>query len=216
MRNYGDSNLRLNLPSLSGRFPSLNRKDELEIAGKFQSKMLDYRCRNILKVRESICDFPEFGFGIRILARILGAPIVEAPELQADLEPLLRDCQERALEVRLFDPYYVTIEALLFHCHKEPGERVHVGKITKTIMAILKARGETAQISREEIGKILRKHGFSPKRDGDGFAMRLDDRVRYYTHQLAHRFRLAALQQGTTQCSLCSQVRTEGDRDPRK
>jgi hypothetical protein len=204
--NYGDSVLRINLPSLRGRFPILDARDQLEISRKFQSKMLDYRCRNILKVRESTCDFPEFDSGIRILGRILGAPIVEAPELQADLEPLLSDCQERALGARLFDPHYVTIEALLFHCHKEPGEKVHVRKITKTVMAILKARGETSQIKPEEIGKILRKHGFSPKRDADGSAIRLNDRVCSYTHQLAHRFQLAVLQESIAQCSLCLQV----------
>ncbi len=203
---YGDSVLRINLPSLRGRFPILDARDQLEISGKFQSKMLGYRCRNIQKVRESICDFPGFDSGIRILGRILGAPIVEAPELQADLEPLLHDCQERALGARSFDLFYVTIEALLFHSHKEPGEKVHVRKITKTVMAIFKARGETLQIKPEEIGKILRKHGFSPKRDSDGSAIRLNDRVCHYTHQLAHRFQLAALQQGITKCSFCLQV----------
>jgi len=202
--NYGDSAIRIHLPSLGGRFPILDAKDKLEISRKFQSRMLDYRCGNILGVRQSIFDFPEFDSGIRILGRILGAPIVDAPELQADLHPLLRDCQERALEARSSNPHYVTIEALLFHCHKEPGEKVHVSKITKTVMAILKARGETTQITPEEIGKILRKHGFFPKRDADGSAIRLNDAACNNVHQLAHRFHLAALQQG--QCSLCLQV----------
>jgi hypothetical protein len=206
----GGGTLRINLTPSRGRLPLLDATEHQEIASEFQEKMLAYRCKNILKVKQSTCDFPEFDSSIRILARVLGAPIVEAPELQADLEPFLRNGQEEAQSARAFDLRCVSLEALLFHCHKAQKKRVLVGEITKTVNAILKGRGEKIKWEPEEVGRVLRKHGFSKNRTARGFALRLDQGVCRCAHDLAHRFQVATVQDGIGTCPLCKQVEVIG------
>jgi len=192
------------LPSI-GRFPLLAGKELRGISGDFQAAMLDYRCQNIAKVRGSHCDFPEFDSSIRMLGRTLGAAIVGAPELQADLEPLLRGYQEEIHSARAFDLRCIALEALLFHCHKQRNERVLIGQITKTVNAILNGRGENIEVEPEQVGRVLRRHGFTPTRNAKGFALRLDESVCLRTHEFAHRLRVATVQYEMGTCPLCKE-----------
>lgn len=203
----GDSVLKINLTPSRGRLPVLDGRDQQKISERFQAKFLDYRCRNVMKVRESRCDFPELDSSIRILGRILGAPIADAPELQADLAPLLREYQEGIRASKWLDLRCVTLEAILHHCHEEPGRRVRVGRLADTVNLILKGRGETTEFEPEVIGGILRRQlGFSPKRDSPGFFILLDNRVRRYAHLLAHSYDVAAVQECIAKCSHCSAI----------
>ncbi len=205
--NFGDEALQINLTPSRGRLPVLDGRDQQKISERFQAKFLDYRCRNVMKVRESRCDFPELDSSIRILGRILGAPIVDAPELQANLAPLLREYQEGIRASKWLDLRCVTVEAILDHCHKEPGKRVHVGTLTDTVNRILKGRGERAKFEPEVIGGILRGQlGFSPERDSEGYYILLDNRVCRYAHQLAYGYDVAAVQEGIAECSHCSAI----------
>lgn len=204
--NFGDGTLRINVPPSRGRLPILFATEKDEIATRFQSRFLAYRARNICKVRDSQCDFPEFYSRIRILGRVLGAPVVDAPELQADLGPLLSNYQDRIRASNWLDLRHVTIEALLDHCHEKSVEKLHVGQLTKTVNLILKGRGETTEYEPESIGAILRDHGFSPKRDRQGYAIRLNERNRRHVHQLALRFDVSAAQEGTGKCLHCAEM----------
>ena len=210
---FDESVLRINLSPSRGRLPILDPRDRQEICGKLQGKLLGYRCRHLVKVRESRCDFPEFDSGIRILGRILGAPLVDAPELHADLEPLLRERQEGIRTAKWLDLRCVTLEAVLNHCHQDPGKKVHIRDITKTVNIIYRSRGETTEFEPEVIGNILRKHEFSPKRDSQGYFILLDDRTRRHAHLVARRRDVAAVQVGISKCSLCSEIlATDGTR----
>jgi len=204
--NYENSTLRINLSPSRGRLPLLNAKDMQEITEELQPRLLAYRRRNLARVRQSQFDLPEFTSGIRILARVLGASIVDAPELQAGLDPLLREYHEETRAVHWLDSRCVVIEAALYHCHDGDEKKIHVGKIASTTNAILKGRGKTAQLEDKEIGGILRALGFSPKRDKKGFAIRLDDGIRRHIHQLAARFDVAAAEEGVAMCPHCSEI----------
>jgi hypothetical protein len=204
--NLDSAPLQINVLPIRGRLPILDMTAQREIVENLQPMMQDYRCRNISKVCESSMDFPEFQSELRILGRVLGAGIVDAPALQADLEPLLRRFDELARAERWRDLRCVTIEALLFLTHSEKQIKVHVGKITQTLSTILKGRGESVSLEPETIGRIVRVLGFTPKRDSKGKAIHLSDRVRRRIHELARAYDVAAVQEGMALCQLCREI----------
>jgi hypothetical protein len=198
----GETTLRVSLPPLHGPFPVLTTEEQEAIATKFQPKFLAFRCQNILKVQHSGCDFPEFASSVRILARILGAPIVDAPELQADLEPYLRRLQEELQGARAFVPKCVVIEALLHLCH-EQVEKAQVRKISEVANAILVGRGEKGDLAPEQVGRILRKLGLPLNRSAKGSTLALNQAVHKKTHELAKQHSVAAVQVGLQKCPTC-------------
>jgi len=209
--NFGDGTFQINIPPSRGRLPILSATDKDEIVSVFQSRFLAYRAQNIYKVRDSQCDFPEFDSRIRILGRVLGAPIVDAPELQADLIPLLRANQAAIRASKLLDLRCVVIEALLLHCHEKSGEKLRVGQLTKNVNLILKGRGEITEFTPESIGTILRDQGFSPKRGSPGYGILLNESNRRFIHELAIRFGVAAAQEGAGKCLHCAEMRASDE-----
>ena len=118
---------------------------------------------------------------------------------------MLRDYEESIRAELWCDPKCVVIEAVLFCSHKAEVERVHVGEITRTANVILKVRGEAVQLEAKEVGGILRQLGLSPMRDRKGFAIRLNESIRRHIHQLASRFAVATVQEGTVLCAHCAE-----------
>ena len=140
---FGDAALRINLAPSQGRLPILDPQTRQEIASEIQPGLLAYRFRNFGKVRESQVDLQQFSSAIRILARVLGVCVVDAPELQAGLVPLLEEHQQRIRGERWTDLRCVVIEALMYHCHDGGKELVYVGEIARTVGTILKGRAQT-------------------------------------------------------------------------
>jgi hypothetical protein len=209
--------LQINLSPLRGRVPFLEPNDKSDLIAEFQPRMQAYRQQNYVQVCDSRFDLPELGSASRILARVLGAPIVAAPEVQASLGPLLRDYQDAIRAELWLNPRCVVVEAVLSRCHDGKSERIHVGEITRITNAILKGRGETKQLGPKEVGGILRQLGLSPSRDRKGFAIRLDESIRRAIHQLAGRFAVATVQEGAMVCAHCVEFftlssNTEGHR----
>lgn len=201
----GNDTLRVNLSPSRGRLPLLNARDMRELAEELQPKLLAYRRRNIAKVCQSQFDFPEFNSEIRILARVFGAAIVDAPDLQAGLDPLLREYHEETQEARLSDLRCVAIEAALYHCHNGGEEKLYVGKITSAANVIMKGRGQIAQLEAKEIGGIIRLLGLSPRRDKSGYSIRLTDGIRRLIHQLAANYEVADWQANVSTCLNCAE-----------
>ena len=209
--NIGDGTFKINIPPSRGRLPILMAPDKNKITSAFQSRFLAYRLRNICKVRDSQCDFPEFDSRVRILGRVLGAPIVDAPEHQANLGLLLRNYQEGIRASKSLDLRCVVIEALLVHCHEKSEEKLHVGELTKTVNLIMKGRGQTTESTPESIGAILRDHNFCPKRDRQGYAILLNGGNPRYVHQLARTYDVAAAQGIPEKCLHCAEMLADVD-----
>lgn len=207
---FGDAALRINLAPSRGRLPILDASTQQEIASELQSRLVAYRSRNIGKVRESEFDLPAFGSPTRILARVLGACIVDAPDLQAGLVPLLEEHEEKIRAARWVDLRCVVLEALVFHCHRGQEDRVYVGEITRTAAVIQKGRGETAQLEPRAIGHLLRSFGFCLRRDSKGWALALTDTVRRRIHRLARDFDLSAVREGVAMCGHCAEIVVAG------
>jgi hypothetical protein len=204
-----DSMLRIELSPSRGPLPVLDEKDKLAIAKDLQPKLRAYRHRNLATVRASNFDVPEFTSAIRILSRILGAAIVDAPELQVGLRFLLQQYQEDAQARSWSDARFVVIEALLCHCHRGQA-KVHVGEIASTTNMIRTARGERTEVEAREIGAILGRLGLSSKRDSEGFAIPLDNAMRRHIHELGRRFDVITVELAA-RCSSCAKILGTGD-----
>jgi hypothetical protein len=203
----GDYVVPIDLAPMHGSFPILTDTERTAIAEEFQSKLLAYRCKNIRRVRESNSDFPHFHSSVRVLARILAAPMVDAPDLQADLEPLLRSYHENSLSSREVDTLCVAMEALLHFCHRDSTEgRILVHQISDVANTILKGRDTSASLVPEQTGRILRKLGFVLKRNARGSALSLHRTTRLRIHEMARRFQVAASRVGLKACSMCESV----------
>jgi hypothetical protein len=202
---HGDeSALYVNVLPSHGPLPVLDDAEKHALAAEFQPRFLAFRERHLDEVRASKFDLPGFTSGIRILSRILGAPLVDAPELQDGLKSLLRRYQEGAQARNWSDNRCVVIEALLCLCHQGQA-KLYVGEIARVANATLRGRGESSEMKAREIGATLRRLGLSAKRDNRGFAIRVDDLTLRHIHDLARRFDVATVQEGAKLCSLCTE-----------
>jgi hypothetical protein len=151
-----DGELQMNLLPSRGKLPLLDVRTETVIKNQFQPMLLMYRTRNITRVRNSEFDLPEFASGMRILARVLGAPIVDAPDLQAGLRALLQGQQKKIRAQQWLDKRCVVIEAVLALCHSGREGRVYVGDIAAIATKILEGRGESEPLKSKAVGAMLR------------------------------------------------------------
>ena len=208
---FGDATLEVNLAPSRGRLPILDATTLQRIATAFQPHFLAYRLRNIAKVRHSQFDLAAFASPIRILARVLGASLVDAPELQAGLGPLLEAQQDKIRTERWLDLRCVCLEGLLFYCHSGQGDLVYVGELTRTANAILQSRGRTVPLEPRATGPVLRSFGLYPKRDKKGWAIRFTDDVCRRIHRLARDYGVAAMEERMALCAHCAESATGGD-----
>jgi hypothetical protein len=199
----GEYALQVDLLPFNSRLPNLHHAYREEIAEKFQGRLLDYRARNVLQVQQSSFDAPDLASSARMLARLYGAPIVGAAELQAELLGLLRTHEEQRYASNLTNLRYVVIESLLHHLHKEPGARLGVGKLTDTANAILQGRGDGATRDPREIGAVLKSLGVRKKRQKDGFAFVLDADLNRNIHRVARGLGVLVVKQGAPECGYC-------------
>lgn len=198
---------------------SVNQRLQEQIANELQAKLLMYRLANYQKVRDSVFDVLQFTSPLRDIARSLGACVVDDPELQSSIVPLLQDEDEESRAGRWGDLSCVAIEALLFFCHEGPRESVYVREVADTMNAILKGRGETLELEDRAVGDKLRSLGLPTKpRDSKGYKVMLLDGVRSQIHRLARELDVPSLQDGVVRCRHCSQTghhsQTEGAERP--
>jgi len=208
----GGGAIRVQLAPIRGPLPVLSPEDQLRIAKEFQPKLLAYRAGSHLAVSRSTFDLPELSSEIRILARTLGACVVGAPEIQADLKRILESHDAEARAEHWCDVRCVAIEALLAFCHTRPDAKVYVAEITAAIEEIQKNSGETGALEARQIGEILRSLGIHSKRDRQGFSIVLTERMRRQVHDLARDFEVAPLEEGGASCSLCAELLAAPDR----
>ncbi len=190
-----------------GRLPVINRATLEKIASDFQPKLLDYRFKNVAQVREADFDAPTLPTPLRMMAQALGACIVDAPQLQADIVRLLESQRAVLRASRSLDLNCAAIEALFACCHGENGDtRVGVIEIATIATAILADRGEAAEFESKRMGSLLRLLGFRTKRDAKGFAIHLTPDVRRLIHSLARDHEVGEWEQTLPVCSQCAEV----------
>jgi hypothetical protein len=193
-------------PSRPGLF-LLDEKERVQIIATFQPKFLNYRLRNINRVRASDFELSEMDSEAGIIGRILGSCIVDAPEIQAGVRRLLESREAKLRAARWTDLSCVILEALLDICHRPASNRIYVGEIAETARVILKTRGNPAEFKARGVGPILRRLGFNTSpRDYRGFHILVTSEVLRTIHLLARDYKIAAVENGIACCPMCTET----------
>ena len=205
---FGDAVMAINLVPFEGIIPILTVRDRQDLADKFQPLLLSYRVRNIARVAGAQVSFPNLPKESQLVASLLAACIVDAPEIQAGAAILLEAQHQQMRPARWVDLRCVAIEALLSSCHRRSDAKdvVYVGDIAKDIAAILTGRGETTEIEPRRVGSILRELGLNGKRDRSGYRYVLDESfclrsTNWRANLMWRRYRRAALPPARNACA---------------
>jgi hypothetical protein len=177
-----------------------------QIIAEFQPKFLGYRIRNLSAVRASRFDIPEMKSETRVIARILGASIVDAPEIQAGIRPMLRAREEQIRERWFTDQTSVVIDVLLAYCHGHKLYAVGVKEIAQAAAVALKARGEPVKLEPRRVGAILDTLGLPRKRSSRGFRVRLEAEAQRRIHLLARDYQIESIRERKAACALCTEM----------
>jgi hypothetical protein len=211
------SAFRVHLASSHGKLPVIGDLEQQKLAADLQPRLADYRIMHASRVRDSDFDMPALGSELRMLARVLGSAIADAPELRVELVDLLQQYQDDIAAGNAFNEESITVEALLSqsHSHSEQYDQlVYVGQLADTSNRILKDRGSREKLEPKALGWILRNSlGFNPKRNGKGFAIKLTEDVRSRIHQLAREFHVSAVNETATGCSQCAEILTSDGKE---
>lgn len=175
-----------------------------KIAMTFQPRLLDYRLKNHVAVRNSTFDVPQFEGPIREMARAFGACIVDDPELQAGVVAVLRAEDEATRGARWIKPDSLVVEALMVVCHEPGRTSVYVGDLTKVLNGILAGRQETVELESRRVGQILRSLNLVGGRDAKGYGFLLLNEVRRRIHALARRLDVPQLRENVERCDYCA------------
>jgi hypothetical protein len=192
-------------PSLSG-VPVLNEEERHQIIADLQPKFLDYRLRNLDRVRASDFDLHGMDSESRIIGRLLGGCIVDAPDIQARVQVLLREHDNQLRASRWTNLTCVVIEVLLSLCHGKPTDIVHVKEIALATEVALKCRGEAVQLKPRKIGTVLDDLGLFRERDPRGYRIRLASEVQRKIHLLARDHQVESIRDGAARCAYCHEI----------
>jgi len=199
--------LELVLPPTRQYVPLMSSSEAERIAAEYQGKLLHYRILNWAKVTTPAFDLNQFTVPMRETAHSLAASIVDDDELQSQIVPLLKplDTEIRVDRASLLPA--IVLEVILARCHTASGKYFPVGESTKDVNTVLRGRGETLEVSPEDIGWVLR--GLSLHTDfmpGGRKALILSDDVRKKVHGLAAAYGVRTLRElpATVDCPLCT------------
>jgi hypothetical protein len=202
------STFRVHLGSSHGKPPVISDCEQRNLAGDLQARLADYRIMHASQVRDSDFDVPALGSELRMLARVLGSAIIDAPDLRRDLVNLLRQYQEEIAAGNAFNVESIAVEALLSHSHSdEPKQVVYVGQLADTSNRLLKERGSRQRLEPKALGWTIRSSlGLCPTRNAKGFAIKLTEDVRRRIHQLACDFQVLARDEALSDCACCADI----------
>jgi hypothetical protein len=181
--------------------------EQQQLVTTFQPQFLEYRVRNLAAILQSDFDVPELTGESRVIARVLGACIVEAPRIQARVRPLLEDREIEMREVRFTDCTCVVVEVLFAGCHEPKRQAIRVKEVTEGTNAILKARGENMELHRRAVGAILEKLRVRREpRNSMGRRILLTTKVKRTIHTLARDHKVESIEQRMPICALCKGI----------
>ena len=197
-------------PPFDGKLPVISDLALRNLAAGFQPLLLDCRIGHVAEVSASGFEVPGLRSELSILGRVLGSAIVDAPELQADLAKALQDDDSRMEDS--FNEDSVVVQAMLERRHGgQPDQLLYVGQLAESSNRILKVRGLRERFEPKTVGWTLRKSpGFTPKRNGQGFGIRMTEAVRCKIHQLACALQILTATEANAGCSECERLFASG------
>jgi hypothetical protein len=201
---FSDGAIHIALSSAHPTLPILNAHLQVEIAQRFQSRLLMYRLRNLRKLRETHATVCQPKFPNTEAAHNLLACIQEQHEIAQAMAPILQRQDHDAQVQRGCDVSRVIVEVIWTPLHERT--EIAVSRITELTNALLRCRGETLEYSAAEIGWKLRNLGLYRNRNGSGMFLRPSRDISVVVHRLAARLGLGL--SPVAGCVDC--VRTEG------
>ena len=180
-----------------------------EMIQHFQDQLLKYRLKNNRKVFHS--DFNSSGLSseVHAIANALGACIVDAPTLQAEVVSLLMPQSQQQIAERLDDLGTLVDGAAFSLCH-QGKDAILVGEIATEVNRILQSRGETLRFSAEKVGHKLKKIGLLSRRlGGAGNGFLLDHTTQLRLHEVGAAYGCEGFveEEKSIHCPLCQQTK---------
>jgi len=154
-----------------------------------RNRMLEYRTRNLDKVRPLAFNPSGLSLEATVIANALGSCIVDSPQLQMQLVALLKPQDQQQIADRSDCDEALVLGSALTICHQDKGE-IFVKEIAVEVNRLLVARGETRQLSPEKVGHMLKKAGlFTRRLSHAGNGLILDQATRIRLHEVAAAYR---------------------------
>jgi hypothetical protein len=199
--------IHVNATPMSKGCPGYTRPLSDSITQSFQNRLIDYRLKNLIRVHKSDFDTSGLPSDTPAIANALGACIVDAPDLQAELVSLLVPRAQQQFEDRSSSHEALAIEATLSLCHQGKLQ-IFVKEIADEINRIQANRGETLRFTAEKVGHKLKKVGLYTRRlSSAGNGLFIDHATRVLLHKVA----MSLLDAGSgpddenVRCSLCNE-----------
>jgi hypothetical protein len=181
--------LQISLSPPRRELPALSEEASHQIAEEFQAKLLMYRLKSYSHVRPPKLDVAGLTAPTQCLLHSLAACIVDDCELQAGLDPLLRQQDQEFQVERSSGLESVILEALLCCCHEVGRSSVRAAELAGVTNTLLAGRHESLQISPETVGRRLKSLGFRTEPIGSGGnGLWLLREVRATIHKLASEY----------------------------
>ncbi len=176
------------------RAPQLSRTLLQALEKEFQNRLLAYRLTVGDRVEASDFEVPSFGSEMRLVARALGACIVDDPDLQRKIVDVLKAQDTENRMAHSSDLRCVVVEAVLFHKRERKKDKFLVGEITKTVNDLLKCRNEPRIVVERAVGEQLKRLGFRKRRNGAGIYISMDPETRELAERLARQYHVLSVE----------------------
>jgi len=181
-----------------------------EVVEELQNQLLYYRWSAHDRVAAS--KFTATGFlpELCAVAQVLGAAIDGDPELQQGIVDLLKERDGQARVDRSTTVQAVVLRAVLWYCHQSEQQQVLVREVTETANGIYKEEGESAKLSNESVGHVLKNLGLYTRRLGSaGRGLVLDTSTQAQAHELAHARELLTHLAESPVCDYCKKLQVQ-------
>lgn len=180
-----------------------------DVIQDFQNRLFSYRMLFHDDVAQSKFRAPAFQFRAEVsaVAEVLGASIVNDPELQRGVLELLRERDEQSRADRASGLDGTVLKAVLWHCHQPDQKQVFVREIASTANRIYSEDGESLKVSNETVGHVLKSLGLYTRRLGNaGRGLVLDKVTQSHAHELGHANEVLPDSAGLPTCGYCHRM----------
>jgi hypothetical protein len=209
--------LRTALIPISGNVPPVEKREEQDLAERFQARFLGYFLRNFSSVRVPDFDVSPLALPIQGVAQTLGSAVVGSKELQARILPILAVQDEEVRAARACSLDSVVLEAILFFIHRGDWSKVRTQNLAEKVTEIYKGRGsDRTDVSAESVGWAIRRLGIPSGRiNKAGNGVELTPEVCRLVHRLALSYGVRAMQSGFRRgCRYCEELESAANRRP--
>jgi hypothetical protein len=191
----------ISLPVSDTELPLVDEQERGRIAQNLQDRFLRFRLDWLWKARDAGVPGGRRPFPESELVQSLSACAWYDTELMGTVTPVLRGLVEEATTLRKLEAEVVVLEVLWEPAHQLP--ELSVKKITEYLNLRLRIRGGLYEYSTEEVGWILKGHGFDRRRNGSGMLLRFSRETNRLLHRLAQKFGLDLAElPGCADCSV--------------